>query len=130
MNFALTLTVRRQCELLMVTRGRLYYAPNEKRPENLEIMRNIDKHLIDHPTEGVQSMAELLNDYESRLNPKRLRRLIGLMGYQAICPRKNLSKLDLAQHIKPNRLRGLKITRPKQVRCTDINCIAMRRGFL
>jgi putative transposase len=41
-----------------------------------------------------------------------------------------LSKLGLAQYIKPYLLRGLKIARPNQVWCTDITYIPMRRGFL
>jgi len=61
-NPALTISVRRQCELLTVTRGRMYYAPEEERSENLEIMRIMDKHMIDHPTEGVLCMLELLKD--------------------------------------------------------------------
>jgi putative transposase len=127
---AWTISVRRQCELLTVSRGQLYYAPNEERPENLEMMRIMDKHLIDHPTEGVLSMVAYLRDYHFNVNPKRIRRLFGLMGYQAIYPRKNLSKLGMAQFIKPYLLRGLKITRPNQVWCTDITYIPMRRGFL
>jgi len=127
---AWTISVRRQCELLTVNRGQLYYAPKEERPENLEIMRLMDKHLIDHPTEGVLSMVAFLRDYNFHVNPKRIRRLFGLMGYQAIYPRKNLSKLGMAEFIKPYLLRGLKITRPNQVWCTDITYIPMRRGFL
>ena len=38
-NPALSLSVRRQCELLTVTRGQLCYAPKEERPENLEMMK-------------------------------------------------------------------------------------------
>lgn len=127
---AWTISMRRQCELLTVNRGQLYYAPKEERPENLEMMRLMDKHLIDHPTEGVLSMVAFLRDYNFHVNPKRIRRLFGLMGYQAIYPRKNLSKLGMAQFIKPYLLRGLKITRPNQVWCTDITYIPMRRGFL
>lgn len=127
---AWTISVRRQCELLTVNRGQLYYAPKEERPENLEMMRLMDKHLIDHPTEGVLSMVAFLRDYNFHVNPKRIRRLFGLMGYQAIYPRKNLSKLGMAEFIKPYLLRGLKITRPNQVWCTDITYIPMRRGFL
>ena len=127
---AWTISVRRQCELLTVNRSRLYYAHKEERPENLEMMRLMDKHLIDHPTEGVLSMVAYLKDYNFHVNPKRIRRLFGLMGYQAIYPRKNLSKLGMAQFIKPYLLRGLKITRPNQVWCTDITYIPMRRGFL
>ena len=75
-------------------------------------------------------MVAFLRDYNFHVNPKRKRRLFGLMGYQAIYPRKNLSMLGMEQFIKPYLLRGLKITRPNQVWCTDITYIPMRRGFL
>lgn len=45
------------------------------------MMRLMDKHLIDHPTEGVLSMIAFLRDYNFHVNPKRIRRLFGLMGY-------------------------------------------------
>jgi putative transposase len=73
-------------------------------------------------------MVHLLKDHH--INPKRIRRLFGLMEYRAIYARRNLSKLGLAQYIKPYLLRGMKITRPNQVWCTDITYIPMRRGFL
>ena len=76
---AWTISVRRQCELLTVNRFQLYYAPKEERLENLEMMRLMDKHLIDHPTEGVLSMVAFLRDYNFHVNPKRIRRLFGLV---------------------------------------------------
>jgi putative transposase len=127
---AWTLSVRKQCELLSVPRGQLYYTPKEERPENLQIMRIMDEHLLTHPTEGVRSMVHLLKDHHFNVNPKRIRRLFGVMGYRAIYARRNLSKLGLAQYIKPYLLRGMKITHPNQVWCTDITYIPMRRGFL
>ena len=127
---AWTLSVRKQCELLSVPRGQLYYTPKEERPENLQIMRIMDEHLLTHPTEGVWSMVQLLKDHHFNVNPKRIRRLFGVMGYRAIYARRNLSKLGLAQYIKPYLLRGMKITRPNQVWCTNITYIPMRRGFL
>ena len=42
---AWTLSVLKQCELLSVPRGQLYYTPKEERPENLQIMRIMDEHL-------------------------------------------------------------------------------------
>ena len=75
-------------------------------------------------------MVHLLKDHQYNFNPKRMRRLFGVMGYRAIYARRNLSKLGLAQYIKPYLLRGMKITRPSQVWCTDITYIPMRRGFL
>jgi transposase InsO family protein len=120
---AWTLSVRKQCELLSVSRGQLYYTPKEERPENLQIMRIMNEHLLAHPTEGVRSMVHLLTDHHFQVNPKRIRRLFGLMGYRAIYARRNLSKLGLAHYIKPYLLRGIKITRPNQVWCTDITYI-------
>lgn len=127
---AWTLSVRKQCELLSVPRGQLYYTPKEERPENLQIMRIMDEHLLTHPTEGVRSMVHLLKDQHYNVNPKRIRRLFGVMGYRAIYAHRNLSKLGLAQYIKPYLLRGMKITHPNQVWYTDITYIPMRRGFL
>ena len=51
------LSVRRQCELLCVNRSRLYYKPVGEKPENLKMMQIMDKHLTDHPTEGVKSLV-------------------------------------------------------------------------
>lgn len=104
--------MRRQCELLSVNRGQLHYAPKEERPENLEMMHIMDNHLIVHPTEGVLIMVAFLRDFNFHVNPKQIRKMFGLMGYQAIYPRKNLSKLGMTQFIKPYLLRGLKVIRP------------------
>lgn len=54
------LSVRRQCDLLSVSRSSLYYRPVEEKPENLKMMTLMDKHLIRHPTEGVVSMVYYL----------------------------------------------------------------------
>ena len=81
---AWTISVRRQCELLTVNRGQLYYAPKEERPENLEMMRLMDKHLIDHPTEGVLSMVAFLRDYNGS------RSFFGDRGYLRYLQNKNV----------------------------------------
>ena len=48
------LSLRRQCQLLQVARSRVYYTPGKEKPENLEMMRLMDPHLLEHPTEGVK----------------------------------------------------------------------------
>jgi putative transposase len=125
-----TLSVRKQCELLTVHRSNLYYQPKEEKPENVKMMNLMDRHLLDHPTEGVKSMVLWLRDQGFPVGPKRIRRLFRLMGYQAIYRKKNLSKLGLRQYIRPYLLRGLSIQRPNQVWCTDITYIPMRKGFM
>lgn len=64
------------------------------------------------------------------VNSKKVRRLLRLMGIEAIYTKSNLSKLVHAKHIKPHLLKGLKITRHNQVCGIDITYVPMRSGFM
>lgn len=124
------LSVRKQCDLLKVNRNQLYYKPVPEKPENVKMMYLMDKHLIDHPTEGVWSMVYYLRDLGYPIGPKRIRRLFKVMGRETLYRRKNLTKLGLRKFIRPYLLRGLEVTRANQVWCTDITYIPMRKGFM
>ena len=124
------LSLRRQCELLCIPRSSLYYAPIPEKPENLKMMSLMDTHLTSHPTEGVLSMVDWLQERGYPVGPKRVRRMFRLMGHETIYRRKNLTKGALKAYIKPYLLRGLKIERANQVWCTDITYIPMARGFM
>jgi len=125
-----TLSLRKQCELLSVSRSSLYYTPIPEKPENLKMMSLMDKHLTVHPTEGVVSMVDWLQEQGYPVGPKRIRRMFKLMGHDTIYRRKNLTKGALREYIKPYLLRGLKIERANQVWCTDITYIPMAKGFM
>ena len=122
--------MRRQCELLSVNRSRLYYKAVGEKPQNLKMMEIMDKHLTDHPTEGVVSLVLFFIARNYPVGPKRIRRLLRVMGRQTIYRRKNLTKQGLKMFIKPYLLNGLKITHANQVWCTDITYIPMRHGFM
>jgi len=124
------ISLRRQCELLSVPRSSLYYEPINEKPENVKMMELMDKHLMQHPTEGVVSMVHWLRNQGYPVGPKRIRRLFKLMGHETIYRRKNLTKGALKEFIKPYLLRGMKITHANQVWCTDITYIPMARGFM
>lgn len=124
------LSVRRQCELLSVNRSGLYYKAMPEKPENVAMMNIMDQHLIKHPTEGVESMVLMLCAMGYPVGPKRVRRMFRIMGRQTLYRRKNLTKAGLRQFIKPYLLKGLAITAPNQVWCTDITYVPMRRGFM
>ena len=124
------ISIRKQCELLEVNRGSFYYEPRGEKPENIQMMEMMDKHLLHHPTEGVMSMVYYLRDLGFEVGPKRIRRLFKVMGRETIYKKKNLSKVGLQQFIHPYLLRKLEITKPNQVWCTDITYIPMKKGFM
>lgn len=124
------LSVRKQCDLLSVHRSSLYYTPKGESQENLKIMRIMDEHYLNHPTEGVINVQDLLFATGFLVNHKRVRRLLRLMDLMAIYPRRNLSKLGLKKYIHPYLLKGLEINRPNQVWQIDISYLPMKNGFL
>jgi putative transposase len=124
------ISVRRQCDLLSISRSSFYYKPMPEKPENLKMMNIMDKHLINRPTEGVMSMVYYLRDLGYPIGPKRIRRLFRIMGRQTLYRKRNLSKLGLREFIKPYLLRNLIVDRPNQVWCTDITYIPMAKGFM
>lgn len=124
------LSKRAQCELLDINRSSIYYVPVGEKQENLNIMRLIDEHNLEHPTHGVLQTRDFLRLNDFQIGAKRVRRLMRLMGIEVIYPKRNLSKLGHAKYIKPYLLRGLKVIRPNQVWGIDITYIAMKHGFM
>jgi putative transposase len=124
------LSVRRQCELLGVTRSGLYYEPPGESAENLAIMRLMDEVYTTWPFYGVRRMAAHVARKGYEVNVKRIRRLMRQMGLEAIYPKKRLSVSGEGHRRYPYRLRGVEIVRPDQVWSADITYIRLRRGFL
>lgn len=124
------LSVRRQCALLGLNRSSLYYQAASTNDENLLIMKLLDEEYTRHPFKGVIKMGEYLRDLGYLINHKRIRRLLRIMGIEAIYPKRNLSK-SCASHKKyPYLLKGLIINRPNQVWCTDITYVRLSQGFV
>lgn len=93
-------------------------------------MSILDVHLALHPTEGVRSAVDLLNDLGYPVSRNRVKRLFRLMGYEPIYKRKNLTKLGSKEYIRPYLLRDYNFTRANQVWSTDITYIPMKHGFM
>jgi len=129
-DFTSKLSIRSQCNLLGIHRSGLYYAPAGESEENLDIMRLLDERYLEYPTHGVLQMQDYLRDQGYQVNHKRVRRLLRKMGLMAIYPKKNLSRLGLAEYIRPYLLKGLDIKRSNQVWEIDITYIAMAKGFM
>lgn len=86
------LSISQQCELLGLARSSYYYKSMGESAVNLALMARIDKLFTDRPELGVRRMHQELTAPDLPLNPKRMRRLMRLMGLEAIYPKPNLSK--------------------------------------
>jgi putative transposase len=120
-----------QCALLGLPRSSYYYRPATESPENLGLMRMMDEEHTDHPFLGVRGMTLFLNRTGTGIwNEKRVRRLMRLMGLEAIYPKPHLSQPGAGHTIHPYLLRDVEIVRPNQAWCSDITYIPMRAGFM
>lgn len=124
------ISIVRQCELLDISRSGWYYEPREETALNLELMRIIDEQYMRTPFYGVRQMTAHLRRIGYTINEKRIRRLMRLMGLEAIYPKPDLSRPDKRHKIYPYLLRGVAITGPDHVWSTDITYIPMQRGFM
>lgn len=116
--------------LLGVSRSSYYYQSNGESAENLALMLRIDKLFADRPELGVRRMQQELTTPDEPLNAKRIRRLMRLMGLEAIYPRPNLSKPAEGHQVYPYLLRGIPITHRNHVWSTHITYIPMANRFL
>jgi putative transposase len=65
-----------------------------------------------------------------RVGHNRVRRLLRLMGLEALYPKPRLSVPGGPEHrVYPYLLRGLRIDRPNQVWSSDITYVRLRQGF-
>jgi putative transposase len=125
------LSVRRQCELLGLNRSTLYYEPAAETAQNLALMRLIDEEYTRHPFYGSRRMAVWLNEDKGYdVNRKRVRRLMRLMGLEAIHPKPRLSAGDRNHKVYPYLLRDVSVERVDQVWSTDITYVGLPGGFM
>jgi putative transposase len=108
--------------------------------ETLELMNEIDRVFTKCPFFGSRQIAAYLPRNGFHAGRYRVRRLIGLMGLQAIykwpAARQHMlacvrgSRKHPQHRIYPYLLRRLPITHPNHVWCSDTTYIPVRRGFL
>jgi putative transposase len=125
-----TISIRRQCDLLGVSRASLYYEPLGENEENLQLMRWIDEQYTATPFFGSRRMAAWLGEHkQATADRKRIARLMRLMGLEAVYPKPKLSQPGEGHKVYPYLLKNVAIERVNQVWSTDITYIRMAQGF-
>jgi putative transposase len=107
----------------------VYYQLVGESGENQRLMEVIDRlHMVD-PAAGTRRMYKYLKRLTGKkVGRKRVRRLMRLMGVEAIYPRKRTTIPGGPSGIYPYRLKGLKINKPNQVWCADISVLQQCRN--
>ena len=123
------LSINRQCDLLEVSKGALYYEPRPIDPYTLLLMDLMDAQHTKTPFYGSRRLAVYLKSVGHRVNRKRVQRLMREMRIEAIYPKPKLSRRNENHKIYPYLLKGLKIKRRNQVWSTDITYIKIGNGF-
>jgi len=124
------LSLVRQCALLGISRSSVYYRSKGISDHDLELMALIDHQYLRTPFYGSRRMRVWLKGQGHRVNRKRVRRLMRLMGITAIYQRPNTSKPTPGHKIYPYLLRGVTVDRVNQVWGADITYIPMAHGFV
>jgi len=124
------LSLSHQCRLLSISRSSYYYQAKGESPENLALMRRIDALFMKYPFYGSRQMVRQLRRDGIEVGRHRVRRLMRLMGLEAIYQAPRTSDPHPAHRIYPYLLRGMEISRPNHVWCSDITYIPVQHGFL
>jgi putative transposase len=123
------LSLSRQCRLLSLSRSSLYYTAKGESAENLALMRRIDELYLEYPFYGSRQMSRHLRREGTVAGRHRVRRLMRLMGLEAIYQAPKTSQPHPEHRVYPYLLRGVRIERADQVWCADITYIPVARGF-
>ena len=73
--------------MLGLPRSTYYYEPRPESAENLRLLRRLDELYMECPFFGSRRMAVILE-----VHRKRIQRLMGILGIEALYPKTNLSR--------------------------------------
>lgn len=124
------LSIRRQCELLGLSRSSFYHRKATESVLNLELMRLLDEAYTRRPFMGRPRLTHYLKSLGYPVNEKRVARLMRLMDLRAVYPAPRTSRASKEHRVYPYLLRGLEVTGPNQVWSADITYIPMHKGFM
>jgi putative transposase len=122
------LPVKRQAELVGISRGAVYYQPEPVSEAELALMRRIDELHLEHPFAGSRMLRDVLRLQGIEVGRRHVATLMKRMGIQALYRKPNTSKRHPTHPVFPYALRGLAIGHHVRPRAWDID-VAPRLTF-
>jgi len=124
------LPIKRQAELVGISRGNVYYLPSVVSELDQRLMRRIDVLSLAYPFAGSRMLRDMLNREGFQVGRKHVATLMRRMGIEALYRKPSTSKKHPGHLVYPYLLRGLKIERANHVWATDITYIPMACGWV
>lgn len=124
------LAVKRQAQLLELSRSSVYYTPRPVSERDLKLMRRLDELHLMAPFYGARKLAAQLRREGHEVGRRHVTTLMRRMGIEALYRRPRTSIPAREATIYPYLLSGLAIERPNQVWTSDITYLPMVHGFM
>jgi putative transposase len=127
----LEISLKKQCDLLGVSRSGIYYKPLiQDKTDELALKNLIDEQYTQTPFYGSRRMAKELQIQGYLVGRKLIQRLMREMGLEAMYPKPRTSIACPSHKKYPYLLRDLLVTKPNQVWSADITYIRLKNGFV
>jgi putative transposase len=124
------LPVKRQAQLLALSRSSVYYRPRPVSQSDLGLMRRLDELHLMTPFYGARKLAAQLRREGHEVGRRHVRGLMRRMGIEALYRRPRTSIPARQATIYPYLLSGLTIEHPNHAWSSDITYLPMAHGFM
>jgi putative transposase len=125
-----TLPIKRQADLVGISRGSVYYLPRAVSEADQRLMKRIDALHLEHPFAGARMLRDMLNREGLQVGRKHVATLMAKMGIEALYRKPNTSKKHPGHTVYPYLLRGVVIERANHCWAMDITYVPMARGWV
>ena len=122
--------MKRQAQLLGLSRSSVYYRGRPVSARDLELMRRIDELHLEAPFFGTRKIAAQLRRESQPVGRRHVRTLMRTMGIQTLYRRPRTSTPARGATVYPYLLENMMIERPNQVWSSDLTYLPMAHGFL
>jgi putative transposase len=123
------LSVKRQAQILDLSRSSVYYVARPLQERDLVLMRRLDELHLKWPFYGSRKLTRELQKDGHEVGRRHVTTLMRRMGMETIYrkPRTSIPAREAA--VRPYLLSGLVIDRPNQVWAADLTYLPMAHGF-
>lgn len=119
---------RKQCELLGVNRGTIYYKYVSDSDENIFLKRKLRELHHEFPAYGVEKLTVMLRREGITIGHNRVRRLLREQNLYHVYPKKQTSIPNKRDKKHDYLLKDIEVTEPNQAWSTDITYIKLPIG--